>query len=119
MRLLRWLFVMLLVAVTLLSLLPLDQPDFSPNDKVNHLLGWGALGVLVGLGWPGRWLVWPLLWGYSWLLEVAQGLTAYRLFSVADGVANLAGLVLAVVLLWWCDKMRLIRHSRLGAGRPE
>lgn len=119
MRLYRWLFVVLLVGVTVLSLMPLDHPQFSPNDKLNHLFGWGALGVLAGLGWPGRWAVWPALWGYSWLLEVAQGLTVYRLFSIADGVANLAGLVLAVVLLWLWYKMRSIIQSGQGAGRPE
>ena len=119
MRVYRWLFVVLLLVVTVLSLLPLDQPEFSPNDKLNHVLGWGALGLLVGLGWPGRLAVWPALWGYSWLIEVAQGLTAYRLFSIADGFANLAGLVLAVVLLWLWYKMRSITRSGQGAGRPE
>ncbi|PTY37278.1 hypothetical protein BGP77_02575 [Saccharospirillum sp. MSK14-1] len=108
-----------MVAVTVLSLLPLEHPDLSPNDKLNHLLGWGALGLLAGLGWPRRWFVWPVLWGYSWLLELLQGMTAYRLFSVADGFANLAGLVLAVVLLWLWYKMRSIPQSGQGAGRPE
>lgn len=117
MRVMRVLSVMALVAITVLSLLPIEHPSVSPNDKLNHLLGWGLIGVLGGLGWP-RWkMIWPWLWGYSWLIEAAQGLTPYRLFSVADGVANLAGLALAVVLLWLWYKMRAL--PRTGARRPE
>lgn len=114
MRVVRLVFMVALVAVTVLSLLPLEHPSISPNDKVNHLLGWGLIGVLAGLGWPRRRIVWPLLWGYSWLIEVAQGQTEYRLFSVADGFANLAGLVLAVVLLSLWYKMRAYREQAPG-----
>ncbi|WP_115667144.1 VanZ family protein [Saccharospirillum mangrovi] len=117
MRMVRVGFGVALLAITVLSLLPIEQPAVSPNDKVNHLLGWGLIGLLGGLSWPRRWRVWPLLWGYSWLIEVAQGLTGYRLFSIADGFANLAGLALAVVLLSLWYKMRAL--PRTGARRPE
>jgi glycopeptide antibiotics resistance protein len=43
-----------------------------------------------------------LLWCASFSLEVAQGLTQYRTFSVADAIANGAGLLIGflIVTLW-------------------
>lgn len=117
MRYCRFAFVCLLIAVTVLSLLPIGHPSVAPNDKLNHLLAWGALGFLGGLGWRGRWQLWPLLWAYSWLIEVLQGVSGYRLFSLADGFANLAGLLLGIVLVGCWVKMR--RGTDTGAGRPE
>jgi VanZ family protein len=88
------LFYLLLLTVLVLSLLPIDQPNFSPNDKVNHLLAYAVLlvsGYLAHrhLGWVGLFVV---LFGV--LVEVLQGLTAYRMFSFADMVADSAGVAL-------------------------
>lgn len=113
------LFVVMLLLITLLSLLPIDHPSAAPHDKLNHLLGWATLGLLAGLAWPARRMLWPVLWGYSWFIEVLQGLTGYRQFSVADGFANLAGLVLGVVLLTLWYKIRSRTQLSTGAGRPE
>ena len=93
----RWfqlLFYLLLLVVLVLSLIPIDQPDFSPNDKVNHLLAYTVLlvsGYLAHrhLGYVGLFVV---LFGV--LVEVLQGLTAYRMFSFADMVANSTGVAL-------------------------
>jgi len=93
----RWfqlLFYLMLLIVLVLSLLPIDQPNFSPNDKVNHLLAYAALlvsGYLAHrhLGFAGLFVV---LFGV--LVEVLQGLTSYRMFSFADMLADSAGVAL-------------------------
>lgn len=101
----RALFWLLFLIIIVLSLAPLGHPEFSPNDKVNHLLAWGALGVLGCAGWAARLRLIVLLWCASFALEGLQGLTGYRMFSVTDALANGAGLLigLAVVTLW--DRM--------------
>ena len=92
----RWLFVAALLGVLVLSLLPMDHPDFSPNDKLNHLLAYGGLMVIGALGWRNLGLVagGVFLWGVG--IEGLQGLTPYRYFSIADMLANATG-----VLLGW------------------
>lgn len=105
----RLLFWIALISVTVLSLLPIDHPEVVSNDKLNHLLAWGALGVLAGLGWRHQNWLFSALLGYSFLIEVLQGMTGYRMFSMADGLANLLGIVLAVVVvrLWYKVEVRL------------
>lgn len=103
----RALFWVLLLAIIVLSLAPLGHPQFSPNDKVNHLLGWGALAVLGCLGWSARLRLVLLLWGAGFVLEGAQGLTGYRVFSLADGIANGAGLLIGLVLVWLWERLTL------------
>lgn len=103
----RTLFWILFLTIIVLSLAPLGHPEFSPNDKVNHLLGWGALGILACLGWSARWRLILALWCASFVLEVAQGLTGYRMFSLADAVANGAGLLIGLVLVSLWDRLKL------------
>lgn len=107
-------FLLLLIAVTILSLLPIDHPSAAPNDKVNHLLAWGALGLTIGLGWPGRKWLFPALFVYSFLIEVAQGLSGYRMFSLADALANATGIVGATLLLWLWYNVQNKRHTDRG-----
>lgn len=102
----RYLLPVLLLLVTLLSLLPIGHPSVAPNDKLNHLLAWGALGVCAGLGWPRRPWVYLALLFYSLLIEVVQGWTGYRLFSLADVAANAMGIGLAMTALWLWYKLR-------------
>ncbi|EAR09074.1 hypothetical protein MED297_17068 [Reinekea sp. MED297] len=92
----RWLFATALSGVLVLSLLPMDHPDFSPNDKLNHLLAYGGLMVLGALSWRNLWWVagGVFMWGVG--IEGLQGLTPYRYFSLADMLANASG-----VLLGW------------------
>lgn len=110
-RLFQALFLILLLSVTLLSLLPIDHPPAAPNDKVNHLLAWGALGLTLGLGWPGRNWLFPALLAYSFIIEVVQGLTGYRMFSLADGLANAVGLGGAILILWLWYKVQQAKHT--------
>jgi len=105
----RLLFWIALISVTVLSLIPVDHPDMAPNDKLNHLLAWGTLGVLAGLGWRYQNWLFSVLLGYSFLIEVLQGMTGYRMFSLADGFANALGIALAIigVRLWYKVEARL------------
>ena len=103
----RILFWMLFLTIIVLSLAPLGHPEFSPNDKVNHLLGWGALGILACFGWSARWRLILSLWCASFALEGAQGLTSYRVFSLAGAVANGAGLLIGLALVSLWDRLKL------------
>ena len=84
----------LLMAILVLSLLPIEHPDVSPNDKVNHLLGYGALMVFGYLAYERLKLVAGALVVFGGLVEVLQGMTGYRYMSLADLVANSAGIAL-------------------------
>lgn len=90
----RIIFILLLVLVMVLSLAPVSQPDFSPNDKVNHFIAYGTLSFVGLFAFP-RW-VWVILglFCYGVLIEFLQGMTAYRFASGADVIANSLGLLL-------------------------
>lgn len=105
----RILFVAALVTVLVLSLLPLSHPDFSSNDKVNHLIAYAGLAFLglLSIASMFRVTIGVFLWGL--LIECLQGLTEYRMFSVGDMVANGLG-VLIGLLIWqlsvkWAGKL--------------
>jgi len=95
-----------LLAVLVLSLLPVDHPDFSPNDKVNHFIAYCVLMVLGFLAHrqPVRTALKVVLFGV--LIEVLQGLTGYRLFSVLDMAANGSGVLAGYLLVrfTWLQK---------------
>lgn len=107
----RLLFWVALISVTVLSLLPIDHPDMAPNDKLNHLVAWGTLAVLTGLGWRHQNWRFSVLLAYSFVIELAQGLSGYRMFSLADGFANALGILLAIIVvrLWYKVEARFDR----------
>ncbi|TCS42673.1 VanZ family protein [Reinekea marinisedimentorum] len=88
-----------LLTVFILSLLPVGHPDFSPNDKVNHLFAYLVLMVLGFLAHrkPGITALKVVLFGV--LIELLQGLTGYRLFSLLDIVANSCGVLAGYLLV--------------------
>ncbi len=94
----RGLFWLALGTVTWLSLRPsaLDLPHQS--DKLAHALAFLGLALLAGLAYPGRrypsHLALPLL-AYGLGIEILQGFTGYRTFSLLDWAADAAGLALA------------------------
>lgn len=88
-----------LLTVLVLSLLPVGHPDFSPNDKVNHFFAYLVLMLLGFLAHqkPARTALKVVLFGV--LIELLQGLTGYRLFSLLDIVANSSGVLAGYILV--------------------
>lgn len=100
---LQCLFVVLIVAEVWLSLVPIDQDivTFEYSDKVVHFLMHGFNVVFAALvfskaGTYRGVLIFLLLLGPA--IEVLQGMTESRTASVADGLANAAGFLVAYVL---------------------
>jgi len=106
-----WYFIgaMMLAGVALVSLMP--APDIGVSDKLSHLVtyfflsGWFSLLAVnrTALGWTFIGLV-----GYGILIELLQGMTAYRYPEWGDVLANGAG-VLAGILLYFSPLQRLLR----------
>ncbi len=88
-----------LVVTTWVSLSP--QPPALPGvplaDKWAHLLTYVVLAFLVDASWPdhpfGR-SKWAWLLGYGLLIELIQSQTPNRMFSLADLLANAAGILI-------------------------
>ena len=96
-------FLILLAAVTYLSLTPIS-PQVSEIfwDKLNHLAAYACLGVLADMAFltgSRLFLKLLLLLGYSVLIEMAQHLIPNRYFSGFDIFANTLGLLAAFAIL--------------------
>ena len=93
----------LAVTIAVMSLLPISGQASVPHaDKVQHLIAYGALAGLVGLGWPRLRLpaVVALAAAFGVGVEVAQGLSGTgRTPSLADAVANTLGALIAAGVL--------------------
>ncbi len=106
-----WYFIgaMMLFGVALVSLMP--APDIGVSDKLSHLVtyfflsGWFSLLAVnrTSLAWTVIGLV-----GYGMLIELLQGMTAYRYPEWGDVLANGAG-VLAGILLYFSPLAQLLR----------
>ncbi len=106
-----WYFIgaMMLSAVAALSLMP--APDIGVSDKLSHLVtyfllaGWFSLLVVnrIALGWTVVGLI-----GYGILIELLQGMTAYRYPEWGDVLANGVG-VLTGILLHFSPLPRLLK----------
>ena len=95
----RVLLIGTLVWITWQSLVPADQIVASTaNDKVNHLVAYGALGVLAALSVPRDrwWAAWIRVSALGLMIEAAQSLTPYRAFEWMDFVADAAGAAIGV-----------------------
>jgi VanZ family protein len=89
---------------------PKGVPIPTGGDKIIHLVAYFALATLggraaIGRGVRirGRWIIiWTLVYAaFGALDEITQGLPMVnRTPSLADWLANVAGLLLAAVLLW-------------------
>ena len=113
-----WYFIgaMMLLTVAALSLMP--ALDIGVSDKLSHLVtyfllaGWFSLLSVnrVALGWTVVGLI-----GYGILIELLQGMTAYRYPEWGDVLANGAG-VLTGILLYSSPLPRLLKFvdSRLA-----
>ncbi|MFC3702742.1 VanZ family protein [Reinekea marina] len=105
-------FVLMLLLVMVLSLAPVSQPDFSPNDKVNHFIAYGALSLVGLVAFKQQVATIVGLFCYGILIEFLQGLTEYRFASAADVVANSLGLAIGTGIFALCY-ITFLKNSRL------
>jgi VanZ family protein len=100
---------LMLLLVGAVSLMPV--PDVGVNDKFSHLVtyfflgGWFSLLATnrVSLGWTIVGLI-----AYGILLELLQGMTAYRYAEWGDVLANASGTMVGI-LLYFSPLPRLLR----------
>ncbi|MFZ2209363.1 MAG: VanZ family protein [Porticoccaceae bacterium] len=83
------------------ALRPLTSEEwFSGQDKVQHLLAYSGLYGLGRLAFSGHeWRLSSALLTYGVIIELLQSFTPHRLTSVADVVANAAGLAVGALVL--------------------
>lgn len=92
---------LMLLVIAVVSLIPIDQPlPMRGADKFEHVLAYFVLMYWWGMVQPRRlwaWLLFLPLFGLA--LELMQALTPYRFMEWRDAVANMAGVVLGLVIL--------------------
>lgn len=115
----------MLLGVAVLSLVSISTPiRFDQGDKVTHLLAYAVLMYWWGMVQPQRRLAWAVVLALLGIvLEWAQSLTPARIMEWPDGLANVAGVLLAVILLRTPAQRLLIRidrylRDRLDPGGP-
>ncbi len=98
----RLLFWVCACAVLALSLMPPSQPLPSTGwDKGNHLLAFGVLALLGRRAFAGHWLALLVaLLAYGGVIELLQGMTAYREADWLDLVADTCGVLAGLALDW-------------------
>lgn len=120
-------FVLCLGAVMYGMFRPEPPPEvFAHSDKWGHVLAFLGLAVTGRLAlhrWP-VWVFWPLMLAVAPLLEWLQGVTRpLRWFSLGDAAANVAGVLLAMLLLGlWrvLNEARTARQERVSpSGAPS
>lgn len=99
---------LMLLLVGAVSLMPV--PDVGVNDKFSHLLTYFFLGGWFGLLATNRvslgWTIIGLI-AYGILLELLQGMMAYRYAEWGDVLANTGG-TMAGILLYFSPLPRLL-----------
>lgn len=110
-------FLVCLVAVLVLTLMPVSIPDeFPSEDKVHHLLAFGALAILACSAWgPPWWVVVPALSGLGAAIELIQHFIPNRSMELNDWVADTAGVLIGwfiyPLLLHGCQWLLARRNS--------
>ena len=84
--------------------------DFSHVDKLLHLMAYGLAGILTLMAYPNssKYRLISLLFIYGFCIETAQLFAENRFFELADLVANLTGILLAVWLFKLTKSKQLI-----------
>lgn len=99
----RLLLALSIIIITWMAITPIPEGlQSSVNDKVGHLLAFLYLSFMTHASWSKDTFSWRLrlpLIGYGIFLEVAQYFVPERQFSVADIVADAAGVYLYLLLL--------------------
>ncbi len=83
--------VLALIAITLLSLLPVPAPPVEGIDKAEHLFAYLTLAALADFSFSRSgfsWRKWLPLFVYGVLMEFLQDQLPHRYFSVNDMIAN-------------------------------
>ncbi len=89
-----------MLAVLTLSLLPIDQPSFSSNDKINHFIAFWVISILAYWAYRRYLVVILIAAPFGVAIEFLQDLTAYRYFSVADMFADFIGVVIGCATIF-------------------
>ena len=101
----------MLVAITALSLHPLDNlPEAPGSDKSHHLIAYAALAYPASLRKPKRWQAIITIFAlYSGLIELIQP-HVNRYGEWMDFLANMSGLIIGIALAFLINK--LIKHPK-------
>jgi glycopeptide antibiotics resistance protein len=84
----------MVVAVVVLSLIPVEVDLGEGRDKLAHFVAYGSLAFWFGMLFDGRGRQLRAALGFAAMgvsLEFLQGLTDYRTLEIADMVANAIG----------------------------
>jgi VanZ family protein len=89
----------IIVAIWVLSLMPLNQVAVPGGDKLHHFIAYGSLMLVWTLLHAEKSITQQLklavvFMAMGVLIECAQGLTTYRFFEWADALANSIGVIL-------------------------
>lgn len=116
-RILRLAGVAIIVAIWVLSLLPLNQMVMPGGDKLHHFIAYGSLMLVWVLATPHHRLRQHVLMAIGFMLmglavECAQGLTPYRFFEWADAMANSLGVISGWILAWLARRLPILRRTK-------
>ena len=101
----------MLLAITALSLHPLDNlPEAPGSDKTHHLIAYAALAYPASLRKPKRWQAIITIFAlYSGLIELIQP-HVNRYGEWMDFLANISGLIIGIALAFLINK--LMKHPK-------
>ena len=96
----------ILLAITILSLHPLENlPEAPGSDKTHHLIAYAALAFPTALHKPKRWPIIIIIFAlYSGLIELIQPY-ANRYGEWMDFLANISGLLVGIMLAFSTNKL--------------
>lgn len=94
------------IALIIISYLVFSKPNYPQSiphlDKMGHLGGFFILSLLSHLAFKLRWyLVVIILASYALLIELIQGQLTYRTASVGDFIADMLGVALFYLCLFF------------------
>lgn len=97
-----WQLTLILSALAILYLATTSDPypiPSAPSDKLNHILAFIQLTVVIRLGWPELSRPWVALgvMGYGLSIELIQSQLPYRDFSLLDLLADGAGIAIGLL----------------------
>ena len=101
----------MLLAITALSLHPLDNlPEAPGSDKTHHLIAYAALAYPASLRKPKQWQAIITIFAlYSGLIELIQP-HVNRYGEWIDFLANISGLIIGIALAFLINK--LMKHPK-------